>query len=105
MPMAEMKPGEEKIADLPNDRKLDGPPFTNCGVDMFGPFLIKRRKDLKRYGALFTCFASRQYILNVPAVWIQILSYKLCDSVLPEEGTSGFCIATMYLILLEHRKN
>ena len=29
-------------------------------VDMFDPFLIKEgRKELKRYGALFTCLASR----------------------------------------------
>ena len=48
------------MADLPDDRTLDGPPFTNCGVDVFGPFLIKEgRKELKRYGALFTCLASR----------------------------------------------
>ena len=53
------KLGAQKMADLPNDRTLDGPPFTNCGVDMFGPFLIKEsRKELKRYGAFFTCLAS-----------------------------------------------
>ena len=52
--------GEQKMADLPTDRTLDGPPFTNCGVDMFGPFLIKEgRKELKRYRTLFTCLASR----------------------------------------------
>ena len=35
-------------------------PFTYCGVDMFGPLIIKeRRSELKRYGALFTCFSSR----------------------------------------------
>ena len=34
--------------------------FTNCGVDMFGTFLIKEgRKELKRYGTLFTCLSSR----------------------------------------------
>ena len=48
------------MAELPTDRTLDGPPFTKCGVDMFGPFLIEEgRKKLKRYGALFTCFASK----------------------------------------------
>ena len=54
------KLGEQKMADLPTDRTLDGPPFTNCGVDMFGPFFIKEgRKELKIYGALFTCLTSR----------------------------------------------
>ena len=34
--------------------------FTNCGVDMFGTFLIKEgRKELKRYGTLFACLSSR----------------------------------------------
>ena len=48
------------IADQPNDRTLDGPPFISCGIDMFSPFLIKEgRKELKRYMALFTCLASR----------------------------------------------
>ena len=36
------------MADLPTDRRVDKQPFTNCGVDLFGPFLIKeRRKELK----------------------------------------------------------
>jgi hypothetical protein len=48
------------MADLPIDRLEATPPFTYCAVDMFGPFVIKEgRKELKRYGALFTCLASR----------------------------------------------
>ena len=54
------KIGEQKMADLPTDRLEPAPPFTYCAVDMFGPFTIKEgRKELKRYGALFTCMASR----------------------------------------------
>ena len=49
----------ETWGDLPTDKTTDEPPFTNCGVDMFGPFLIKEgRKVLKRYGALSTCLSS-----------------------------------------------
>ena len=59
-PLLTGKLGEQKMADLPTDTTLDGPPFTNFGVDMFGPFLIKEgRKELKRYRTLFTCLASR----------------------------------------------
>ena len=48
------------MADLPNDRLKEEPPFTHCRVDIFGPFLIKEsRNTLKRYGAVFTCLASR----------------------------------------------
>ena len=48
------------MADLPQDRVEPAPPFTYTGVDLFGPFLIKeRRSEVKRYGVLFTCLASR----------------------------------------------
>ncbi|VDI06964.1 Hypothetical predicted protein [Mytilus galloprovincialis] len=50
----------QKMADLPVDRLETVPPFTYCGVDLFGPWLIKEgRKELKRYGVLFTCLSSR----------------------------------------------
>ena len=52
--------GEQKLSDLPQDRLTPAPPFTYCAVDFFGPFSIKdKRKELKRYGVLFTCLASR----------------------------------------------
>ena len=52
--------GKRKMADQPKDRITPAPPFTYCGVDYFGPYLIKEgRKQLKRYGVLFTCLASR----------------------------------------------
>ena len=60
------KLGKQNVADLPQDRLKEEPPFTYCGVDMFGPFEIKeRRNTLKRYGALFTCLASRAIHIEV----------------------------------------
>ncbi|XP_044755112.1 uncharacterized protein LOC123314064 [Coccinella septempunctata] len=49
-------------------------PFTNCGVDYFGPMMIKigRRRE-KRWGALFTCLTSR-------AVHIEIVASLSTDS-------------------------
>ena len=56
----------QKMADLPFDRVDPAPPFSYCGVDYFGPFLIKEgRKELKRYGVLFTCFTSRAIHLEI----------------------------------------
>eukprot|EP00111_Clytia_hemisphaerica_P009345 TCONS_00027429-protein len=49
-----------KMANLPEDRLQDAPPFTYVGLDLFGPFLVKeRRSELKRYGIIYTCLNSR----------------------------------------------
>ncbi|XP_062248605.1 uncharacterized protein LOC133957162 [Platichthys flesus] len=50
----------QQMADLPQERAEESPPFTYCGLDCFGPFIVKEgRKELKRYGLLFTCLCSR----------------------------------------------
>ena len=60
------KMGYQKMADLPQERCTEAAPFTYCGVDMFESLIIKeRRSELKRYGALFTCFSSRAVHIEV----------------------------------------
>ena len=58
--------GVQKMADLTKVRCLEVLLFTYCGVDMFGPYTIReRRSDLKRYCALFICFARRAVHIEV----------------------------------------
>ena len=50
---------EQRMADLPKERTDPSPPFTYTGMDIFEPFLTKNgRREVKRYGLLFTCYCS-----------------------------------------------
>lgn len=50
----------QKMANLPAERLEATPPFVYSGMDCFGPFYVKDgRKEMKRYGLLFTCMCSR----------------------------------------------
>ena len=54
------RPQEQKIANLPEDPLEPAPSFTFCAVDYFGPWYVKEgRREMKRYGVLSTCLASR----------------------------------------------
>ena len=58
--------GEQKMANLPVSRVEPAPPFSYCAVDCFGPWYVKEvRREVKRYGTLFTCMASRAIHIEV----------------------------------------
>ena len=66
---------EQKMADLPYCRVAEAPPFRFCGVDMFGPIIIKQRSQVKCYGAMFTC-------MSCQAVHIEITHFLDTDSLI-----------------------
>ena len=60
------------MADLPSDRLEHVPPFTNSGVDVFGPFLVHDGKTMRRTTAtkkvwvfLCVCLVSRAVHLEL----------------------------------------
>lgn len=68
-------PFSPKMGNLPKARLGYGlRPFYYCGVDYFGPMMIKigRRRE-KRWGVLFTCMTTR-------AVWIETAHSLSADS-------------------------
>ena len=57
---------QQKMTDLPKERMSEEPPFTYCGVNLFGLFLVKDgRKEVKRCGVLYTCLATRAIYIEV----------------------------------------
>jgi len=57
---------EQKMAALPEDRVQSAPPFSYGAADYLGPWYVKEgHHQLKRYGVLFTCMASRAVHLEV----------------------------------------
>ena len=65
------------MADLPSERLQSlQRPFTHVGLDVFGPFIVKRgRHELKRYGCIFVCF-------NVRAIHIETLDDLESDTLI-----------------------
>lgn len=61
----------QKMADLPIDRLTVQPPFSEVGLDVFGPWSILTRRtrggsaDSKRWAVMFTCMSVRAVHIEV----------------------------------------
>ena len=98
---------QQKMSDLPNDRMCIEPPFTYCGVDIFGPFVLKDgRKEVKKYDDLYTCLSSK-------AIHIEVVHLLSTDSFILSLrrfiGRRGIVrmitVRAMEQILLVHQQN
>ena len=64
-------PQTQKMAELPADRLSTEPPFTNVGLDVFGPWTVSSRRtrgglaQSKRWAVLFTCMSVRAVHIEV----------------------------------------
>lgn len=61
------RPIQPVMASLPEVRiEPNQPPFSNIGLDFFGPLLVRqRRSTVKRYGMIFVCMTTRAIHLEV----------------------------------------
>ena len=60
------KVGVQEMADLTKERFYEDPLFSRCGADIFRPLVEKeQRSELRHYGAMFTCMASRAVHIKV----------------------------------------
>ncbi|XP_034384943.1 uncharacterized protein LOC117728244 isoform X4 [Cyclopterus lumpus] len=61
----------QKMASLPADRLSTEPPFTNVGLDVFGPWSVSSRRTRgcyshsKRWAVIFTCMSVRAVHIEV----------------------------------------
>lgn len=59
----------QTMGELPEERLKPSPPFYNTSVDLFGPMyvkdVVKKRTQLKVYGVLFNCLASRAVYIDL----------------------------------------
>ena len=65
----EGKPESQVMAPLPLERLKPAPPWHNCALDMFGPYLIKgevnKRTRGKGYAVIFTCLLTRAVFIDI----------------------------------------
>ena len=63
----------QKMSDLPCDRLEESPPFTYCGMDVFGPFNISEGQTTRRNSSLKKCWAIVFICLVTKAIHVEPL--------------------------------
>ena len=75
-------PCTQIMADLPTDRLAEVPPFTNTGVDLFGPYMVydgattrRTNANKKVYAVIFVCMVTRAVHLE-PCPLLDTTSFR-----------------------------
>ena len=85
---------------VPRERLSQEPPFTYCGIDMFGSILVKVEKKWKDMGAFSHVFQVEQFILNLQIHYLPMPSQKAFKNLYQEEVTFKSSELIMAQILL-----
>ena len=99
---------KQLMADLPIDRLEEVPPFTNVGVDVFGPFHVQNGVNTRRnsstkkiWGLIFVCLPSRAIHLE-PLEGMDVSSFRnaltrffsirgTCKVIRSDQGSNFVC--------------
>lgn len=98
----------QEMSNLPESRiEPFEPPFTRVGVDFFGPLMVKRSSEVKRYDCIFIfCLAIRAVHNEVAyTLYTDSLSMRWRGLWPKEEGSPRIFGLTMAPILLGPSKN
>ena len=73
------------MADLPTQRQFKTPPFLHCGMNVFGPFLVRHGKQTR-----FNPGTKKVWVLLVTCLYSRAVHLEILDSMTTESFKMAF---------------